>query len=423
MALGWFLGSLSFCVALLCIALYTRVLLACVSDTRYRLVLWLPLSIALFVLPRALFLPDTHVLGTAAVAVCASWWASHRALSALTGYGPASNLAASASSSFRALLRFVAVIVVPAHYILQPSNRYDEIESLTKPLARAATTMTVLQCVAMWIMPLVLQWSWLPFHAQLLPLFYAWVVYSACKLFIDICSCIAAGVFRLPTGKGFVDPWRAASVAEFWHRWNRPAQDILRDSVYFPLLDAMWNSRQRKVENKYYKSSTEMDGTQISTRIAPSCCPPSISGDLTGSEVSLLENGIAVLAVFFTSGVMHELTFFCVSGALTGELFSFFFINGLAVVAEKFMKQRYYKTYRRIPRWFRNLVTMTFLVCAANCLFFPPFLRFDMVERCRANLRVWLLEITPPNWHDLIAPQSLWNGSYLEGQLLTGMEM
>jgi len=165
----------------------------------------------------------------------------------------------------------------------------------------AATGLALAACFVVF----GVQWSRYPFaleHAAKMPVIMT--------LMICVAKTVAA-LWWLAGGRG-VDfmgefPLFAATPAEFWRRWNRPAHEFFDLYVARPL-----GGMRRPVR--------------------------------------------AILATFLVSGLGHEYIFSVSSGRLQGYQTAFFLIHGLAVIATLRARP---KGWRRFPWW---LVTFALLL-------------------------------------------------------------
>jgi alginate O-acetyltransferase complex protein AlgI len=174
-------------------------------------------------------------------------------------------------------------------------------------------------CIAIWGIP-----RWLP--ARTPARLFAWVGMVGFSL------CLHFGLFDLlaafwrsrgiPVEKLFSNPWRSASLTDFWsNRWNRSFSGLARDFLFRPLA-RRWGARW------------------------------------------------ATLAVFMFSGLVHELMIsFPVRGGYGGP-FLYFLLNGLAVCAESSPSWR--KLTGQLPRLGR-LWALTAVVAPLPLLFHEPF--------------------------------------------------
>ncbi|KAJ1701816.1 hypothetical protein LUZ63_001595 [Rhynchospora breviuscula] len=92
-----------------------------------------------------------------------------------------------------------------------------------------------------------------------------------------------------------------------------------------------------------------------------------------------------VLAVFLTSGLMHELMFYYNNlRKPTGEVTAFFVLHGVCVVVEWWWAK--YQNWWCPPRVFATPLTLGFVAGTAFWLFFPPLIRGRTDEKVLAEV-------------------------------------
>ncbi len=165
---------------------------------------------------------------------------------------------------------------------------------------------------------------WLPVNSG--TWLFAWVG------MIGFSLCVHFGFFDLltafwrsrgvPVEKLFSNPWRSASVTDFWsNRWNRSFSEFARDLLFWPLA-RRWGSR------------------------------------------------LASLAVFGFSGLIHELMISVPARGGYGGPFLYFLINGVAVLIEGLCGWR--RWTRRLPMLGR-VWALTVVIGPLPLLFHSPF--------------------------------------------------
>ncbi|XP_023525214.1 probable long-chain-alcohol O-fatty-acyltransferase 5 [Cucurbita pepo subsp. pepo] len=135
------------------------------------------------------------------------------------------------------------------------------------------------------------------------------------------------------------EPYLATSLRDFWgRRWNLLVSNTLRWSVFLPVRAA-------------------------------------VSGVLGRRRAAV----VAVFATFVVSGLMHELLFYYVTGAVpTWEVTGFFVLHGVCVVLEFWVKKALGENWRL--HWaVAGPLTLAFVVITAAWLFFPPLLKTGAV--------------------------------------------
>jgi hypothetical protein len=143
--------------------------------------------------------------------------------------------------------------------------------------AGLASLLAVLWCAVLWQQ----DWSAVPFGLEHV------VKVSSAILAVVAVTTAAAAAYRLLGGKA-LDPMgnvvTARTPADFWRRWNRPAQQFLREYVFLPA-----------------------GGFRRTAR--------------------------ATLVTFGVSGLVHEYVFGVAAGRIQGWQLLFFLLHGCAVVA------------------------------------------------------------------------------------------
>ncbi|CAN6860381.1 unnamed protein product [Brassica oleracea] len=142
----------------------------------------------------------------------------------------------------------------------------------------------------------------------------------------------------------FKEPYLATSLQDFWgRRWNLLVSASLRACVYTPV---------RRV------------------------CQRLMCFD----DSAML---ISVLATFIVSGVFHEVLFFYIIGEMpTGELTLFFVLHGVCTVGEVAVKRTAFAQRWVVRQMLSRLLTVGFVVVTTWWLFFPPWIRSNVTEKC-----------------------------------------
>ncbi|RAL39523.1 hypothetical protein DM860_003056 [Cuscuta australis] len=174
-------------------------------------------------------------------------------------------------------------------------------------------------------------------HPKIVFLLYTLHIYFMLELWLVLISAIVQFVFRmrLELEQPFNDPHLATSLQDFWgKRWNLIVTNTLRPTVYDPVLSMLVRYMQPR-----------------------------------------LARCLAVMATFLVSGVMHELVFYTIGRAKpTGEVLSFFILNGACLILEIGIKRSINRKYW-LPQIVSRLLALTFVILTCFWLFLPPFLR------------------------------------------------
>ncbi|KAL3691803.1 hypothetical protein R1sor_005454 [Riccia sorocarpa] len=150
----------------------------------------------------------------------------------------------------------------------------------------------------------------------------------------ELPTAIAASFFQVELPAQFNMPFFATSIGDFWgRRWNLLVNNLLKVSVYFPILEAF--------------------------------------GGRSGKRPSFQVKALAVLASFTVSGLMHELIFFYMSQkAPTFEYTMFFVLNGVGTILESWLKRKKYYNPSKLVGW---LVTFCFVFFYCLMALFPTY--------------------------------------------------
>ncbi|CAH8341356.1 unnamed protein product [Eruca vesicaria subsp. sativa] len=142
----------------------------------------------------------------------------------------------------------------------------------------------------------------------------------------------------------FKQPYLATSLQDFWgSRWNLLVSSSLRAGVYTPV---------RRV------------------------CQRLMCSDDSAMFIS-------VLATFIVSGVFHEVLFFYITGEMpTGELTLFFVLHGVCTVVEVAVKRTAFAQRLVVRQMLSRLLTVGFVIVTTWWLFFPPWIRSNVTEKC-----------------------------------------
>ncbi|GLJ55597.1 hypothetical protein SUGI_1194090 [Cryptomeria japonica] len=146
-------------------------------------------------------------------------------------------------------------------------------------------------------------------------------------------------------------PYLASSLKDFWGaRWNLIVTNILRPSVYGPVLSFCW-----MINIKLYERSQGNQATEAK--------PP------------LWARGFAVISSFLVSGLMHELIFYYLTEKQPSwEVTAFFTLHGLAVAIEICLT-RNLSPYITLPKFISIPTTLLIVYSTGIWLFFPPITR------------------------------------------------
>lgn len=169
-------------------------------------------------------------------------------------------------------------------------------------------------------------------------------------LFLDVFMVSLAAVADACLGAElepqFNRPYLSTSLEDFWgKRWNLVVTNLLRPSVYDPILHICWKT-QKQSDKKSEK-------------------PP------------LWARAVAVLMTFVVSGLMHEVILCCITETRSPswEVTAFFIIHGFCVAIEVGLRRSSLFCYIKLPRFIAIPVIFIFICKTAIWLFFPTFTR------------------------------------------------
>ncbi|XP_059282230.1 probable long-chain-alcohol O-fatty-acyltransferase 3 [Lycium ferocissimum] len=172
-------------------------------------------------------------------------------------------------------------------------------------------------------------------HPRLVLICYCLMIF----LLIDILTDLFISIFKIFVGLELEppsnEPYLSTSLQDFWaRRWNLTVTNTLRLTVYNPVRLVLF--------------------------------------EVVGKEWA---QGVATLATFVVSGLMHELIFYYVTRVSpTWEMTWFFVIHGISVIVETRVKRAVKDTWR-ISGLVSGPLTIGFVVVTAFGLFFPPLIR------------------------------------------------
>ncbi|XP_065871560.1 acyl-CoA--sterol O-acyltransferase 1-like [Euphorbia lathyris] len=178
-------------------------------------------------------------------------------------------------------------------------------------------------------------------HPKAILVLYSLHMYIFLELGLAILAVLARAVMGFELEPQFNEPYRSASLQDFWgRRWNIMVTSILRPTVYEPLLRIV--------------------SPAIGRRWAP--LP-------------------ALMGTFVVSAIMHELIFYYLGRVKpTWEISFFFLLHGVCLVVEVALKKVVNGRWW-FPVWITAPLTIGFVLVTCFWMFFPTFLR------CKADLR------------------------------------
>jgi hypothetical protein len=189
-------------------------------------------------------------------------------------------------------------------------------------------------------------------HVGLVGLVYSFEIYVACSLIFEGIAAVVSPMVGIELEAAFDKPFLAHSLADFWgRRWNLLVSNLLRVSVYDPVLKLMLWSRP---------------GLHTA--------PPSYGS----VKLPQWPRSVATFACFLVSGLMHELIFYNMTRSKpTWEVTFFFVLNGSATMLEGALGQM---TRLRLPKLVSIPLTVSFVLVTAIWYFYPPLVDSGIVD-------------------------------------------
>ncbi|KAF8089437.1 hypothetical protein N665_0506s0043 [Sinapis alba] len=291
-----------------------------------RLILMSPVMLLFFLVP--LHLTTVHMIGT--IGFFISWLANFKLSLFAFGNGPL-------SSPTLSLPIFLLISCFPI--------KVQQLDNEAKPKRHSAREGSLFYLLKALLLILVIQ-SFR--YSHLLPnkavlLLYGFNMYFSLELILAVTASLVRAASSLELEPQFNEPYLATSLQDFWgKRWNLMVSEILRPTVYEPVL------RLSVLPRKW-------------------------------------ASALAALATFVVSGIMHELIFFYI-GRLRPSwgLMSFFLLHGVCIMAEITLKKAINRRWR-LPIPVSRTLTILFIFATGVLLFFPEFQRCKMDQKAFAE--------------------------------------
>lgn len=179
-------------------------------------------------------------------------------------------------------------------------------------------------------------------HPSLVWFLYLVQIYFALDMMLAFIGATCRALLRMELEPQFDEPYLSTSIQDFWgRRWNLMVSRILRSTVYIPVRTAFAKSM--------------------------------------GWEWALIPG---IICSFLVSGLMHELIFYTFGRVKpTGELTSYFLLQGVSLAIEIRMKKIAARRNVRLPRIVSGPLALTYVLLTSSWLFFPSFLK------CKGDLK------------------------------------
>jgi hypothetical protein len=342
--------------------------------------------LALYAVVPLIFSRATHLVGLSALYCILTWIGSSKVLLLCWGHGPGCE--PWVASSFP---RFAIVMTYPAHV-----KRADwvvkkvpvEYSSWWNHVSKSEVWYMLVVRSGMKVAVLAILLQLLSRRASLplivIHLLLSIQLYLFGTIVLEVLAAIASATFGVTIEPHFDNPFAAASLAEFWgRRWNLLVSNVLRDTVYNPLLYLLGSEELRQGNDRARVSDSvsangarsDWSGTGHGSGLRQ--CSRSLSlvvelvsvGETEGRRFDVVKL-VATLASFLVSGLMHELLVYYATLEATWEMMSFFVVQGIAVAAEATWKL--YRPSSRVPRVVATVATLGFAFATGHFLFWPP---------------------------------------------------
>ncbi|KAI7843907.1 hypothetical protein COHA_002449 [Chlorella ohadii] len=182
--------------------------------------------------------------------------------------------------------------------------------------------------------------------------------YLGLSLGADAMAAAVTSTTGLAIAPPFNNPYASTSLADFWNRrWNMTVSAVLRAAVYDVIMDGRFVRRAG-----------------------------------VAAPFSRARRLVAVLAVFFCSGVMHELLFWNFSGHFSPRLvwLVYFTLWGVLVVTENVAKRMLRRAGLSVPTPLSRLLTLVTIQVMGGYLWWPPMEQLGLPEKATAHtLQTW----------------------------------
>ncbi|KAK2639859.1 hypothetical protein Ddye_027654 [Dipteronia dyeriana] len=309
------------------------------------------LPIVSFFIYLPLNLSSFHLTFTAASNLV--WYANFKLLLFAFDHGPlslsppsssssSSSPSSSSSSSPTNVLHFIMVASLPIKIKPhRPSHQKTKNNNNTRYLERFLKGGLFIFKVLLFVVVLKAYKYKEYLHDYVVMSLYCCHVYLQLEFSIAF-SVIPARFLGFEIEPQFNEPYLATSLQDFWgRRWNLMVVGILRPTVYEPL--------------RY------------------------VFTPIIGRELVVFP---CIMAVFTVSGLMHEVIFYYVSRTPpTWEQLWYFVLHGAFLVVEITIKKKVADRHWRLRRVVLRPLPVVFVAVTGSWLFFPVFLRHNVMER------------------------------------------
>ncbi|GLJ12676.1 hypothetical protein SUGI_0195630 [Cryptomeria japonica] len=200
---------------------------------------------------------------------------------------------------------------------------------------------------------------------------YGFVIYFSLDIVLVSLAAIVDVCLGAELEPQFNKPYLASSLEDFWgKRWNLIVTNILRPSVYDPILLFCWKTHNLiKEENKQVEKK-----------------PP------------YWARAVALFSTFIVSGLMHEaIMYYITESRSSWDMLGFFTLHGCCTAIEVGLKRSGRFTYIAAPKFISMPITLIFIYITALWLFFPAFTRYETDIKGIAEYELLIKYLFPPS--------------------------
>ncbi|GMH46071.1 hypothetical protein BSKO_14035 [Bryopsis sp. KO-2023] len=326
----------------------------------------LPLLLANFMLPFLFKRKQLEELARIAAAFLIMWLSSFKILAHCINRGP---LCSDFTGKERkwSFLQFTAILLLP---LLPTEGEEVKIGDSQQVLGKQEKLKQLCRVLLMKLfcffsVPLEMKYIPIARYSPLKDFLYTGCIYGFLGTLMDTTSLLALSLLDIRCMDNFDNPILSTSVTDMWgRRWNTMTGTLLKSISYDIVFDGQFIS----------------DKSEIGVKKRP----------------SLMARAMSVMAVFFFSGVMHEILFWYAAGIWGWRWFAFFMWFGPFLIIEKALKglfrAKFGVDFNKVPFIIQNAY---FWVCILlpSYLFFVP--QAEMAGSTRMISQI-ADSITPP---------------------------
>ena len=316
-----------------------------------RLLLMIPLILLHLTLPPVMVDRNENVITLAIMSALISWWCSFKLIAFAWDRG-------AITQAIRLKYPTIAIAMLLVLPVTPVFQQRDVEDTRSKNSQKTSSQATVTSYAWRFITKIALLLATVhAITAYQLPdivahFLMAWGLYALLGGLMDGLSCVCLLVDgRVKLVPHFDQPYLSESLEIFWaKRWNRFAAGQLRSIVFDPLID--------------------------NCAVAPPDANDRVARFRRRQRAGLFRVAVATICTFAMSGIMHELVFYHLTGAISSGAgwFLFFSLNGVLVLVERAMWSRT-AWYTNLPSYVRVAFTLALEVYVAELFFFKPVIQ------------------------------------------------